>query len=55
MAFENGVLPEDWRPAAIVPLHKSKGVRTEYSNYRCYYLVKCGWKNRCRDIRRQSS
>ena len=32
-AFENGVVPEDWRSAVIVPLHKGKGETTEYKNY----------------------
>ena len=26
MAFENGVVPEDWRSAVIVPLYKEKGM-----------------------------
>ena len=26
MAFESGVVPEDWRYAVIVPLYKGKGV-----------------------------
>ena len=25
MGFENGVVPEDWRPDMIVPLYKCKG------------------------------
>ena len=29
MAFESGVVPEDWRFAVIVPLYKGKGERTE--------------------------
>ena len=32
MAFESGVLTEDWKSAAIVPLYKCKGKRTEYKN-----------------------
>ena len=32
MAFESGVVPEDWRSAVIVPLHKGKGEGTEYKN-----------------------
>ena len=39
MAFENGVLPEDWRSAAIVPLYKGKGEKTECSNYRGISLL----------------
>ena len=34
MAFESGVVPEDWRFAVIVPLYKGKEARTECSNYR---------------------
>ena len=29
MAFESGVVPEDWGSAVIVPLYKGKGERTE--------------------------
>ena len=25
MAFESGLMPEDWRSAVIVPLYKGKG------------------------------
>ena len=34
MAFESGVVPEDWRSAVIVLLYKVKGKRTECKNYR---------------------
>ena len=34
IAFESGVVPEDWRSAVIIPLYKGKGERTEYKNYR---------------------
>ena len=34
MAFESGVVPEDWRSPVIVPLYKGKRERTEYKNYR---------------------
>ena len=34
MAFESGLVPEDWRSAVIVPLYKAKGERTECKNYR---------------------
>ena len=39
MAFESGVMPEDWRAAVIVPLHQGKGERTECSNYRGIRLL----------------
>ena len=34
MAFESGFVPEDWRSAVIIPLHKGKGEGTECNNYR---------------------
>ena len=34
MAFEIGVVPENWRYAMIVPLYKCEGERTKYNNYR---------------------
>ena len=34
IAFESGVVPEDWRSAVIVTLFKGKGERTECKNYR---------------------
>ena len=39
MAFESGVVSEDWRSAVIVPLYKDKGERTECKNYRGISLV----------------
>ena len=33
MAFDNGVVPEDWKSAVIVSLYKGKGERTECKNY----------------------
>ena len=33
MAFESGVVLEEWKSAMIVPLYKGKGERTECSNY----------------------
>ena len=44
MAFESGVMPEDWRSAVIVPLYKGKGERTECIKYRGTSLY-CGWKD----------
>ena len=34
MAFDSGVVPEDWRSGVIVPLYKGKGERFECNNYR---------------------
>ena len=34
MAFERDAVPEDWKSAVIVPLHKGKGERSECKNYR---------------------
>ena len=34
MAFESGVVPDDWRAAVIVPLYMGKGERSECKNYR---------------------
>ena len=39
IAFENGVVPEDWRSAVIVPLCKGKGQRNECKNYRDISLL----------------
>ena len=39
MASESGVVPEDWRSAATVPLYKRKGVRAEGKNYRGISLL----------------
>ena len=39
MAFESCVVPEDWKPAVIVPLHKGRGERNEYRNYRDISLL----------------
>ena len=39
MAFENGVVLENWRSVVIVPLYKGKGERTECKNYRYISLL----------------
>ena len=39
MAFESGVMPEDWRSCVIVPLYRGKGERTECKNYSCISLL----------------
>ena len=39
MAFESGLMPEDWRSAVIVPLYKSKGEKTECNNYKGISLL----------------
>ena len=39
MAFESGIVPEDWASAVIVPLYKGKGERTECKNHRGISLL----------------
>ena len=39
MAFESGVLPEDWRSAVIVRMSEGKEERTECRNYRGINLL----------------
>ena len=39
MTFKDGVMLEDWMSIMIVPLDKSKGERTEFSNYRRIRLL----------------
>ena len=34
MAFESGVVPEDWSSTLIISLYKGKGERVECKNYR---------------------
>ena len=36
VAFESGVVAEDWRSAVIVPLYKGKGVRNECKKFKRY-------------------
>ena len=53
MAFEWGVVHEHWRAAVIVPLHKGKGERTKYKNYRGISLLS-EVENKFRNISRQN-
>ena len=39
LAFESGVMLEDWRSAVVVPQYKDKCERTECKNYRGISLV----------------
>ena len=39
MAFESGVVLDDWRFSVIVPLYKGKGNKTECGNYRSGSLL----------------
>ena len=39
MAFESGVMPEDWRYVVIVPQHKGKGERSGCKIYRGITLL----------------
>ncbi len=38
-AWKNGEVPDDWKKAIIVPLHKGKGSRSEFSSYRGISLL----------------
>ena len=50
MAFESGVVAQDWKSAVIVQLYKGKREMTKCSNYALYnYFDTCGWKNVCMD------
>ena len=42
MAFENGVVPEDWRSDVIGTLYNGKEERNECNNYRCLKLSVVG-------------
>ena len=44
MAFESGVVTEDWRSTVIVPLYKAKGERTVFKNYRGISLLSVAGK-----------
>ena len=55
VAFESGVVPEDWRFAVIVSMYEGKGERTECSNYRGISILSVVKKNICRDSSRQSA
>ena len=39
IAFESGVVPEDWKSSVIVPLYKGKGERSELKSYRGISLL----------------
>ena len=54
MAFNSGVVPEDWRSTAVVPLYKGEGEKSEYKNYRGISLLSVVGKKICRDRSRQS-
>ena len=54
MAFESGVMLEDWRSAVIIPLYNGKGERKECGNYRGISLLSVVGKNICKDSSRQS-
>ena len=40
MAFESGVLPEDWRSVVIVPVYKGIRERNEGKNYKGISLLR---------------
>ena len=44
MAFESGMVPEDWRSNVLVPLYKGKRERTEYRTYRGIRLLSVAGK-----------
>ena len=45
MAFESGVVPQDWRSAVIAPPYKGTGNGTECKNYKgISLLIRHGWK-----------
>ena len=45
MAFDSGIVPEDWRADVIVLLHKGKTERTECRNFRAISLLSVVGKN----------
>ena len=38
MAFESGVVPEDWRSTVIAPLYKGRGERNECKSIEIYVV-----------------
>ena len=44
MAFESGVVHEDWTSVVIVSQYKGKGERTECKNYIGISLLSMVWK-----------
>ena len=52
MAFESGVVPEDWKSAVNVLLDKGKGARNECKKYRRISLDVFGWKKIYGDLSR---
>ena len=52
MAFENSVVPEDWRSAVIVSLYKGKVERTKCRHYRDISLFSVAGKNICHYVPR---
>ena len=48
MAFESGVILEDWRSAVIVSLYKGTGKRAECKNYRGITILRIQpWLGKC--------
>ena len=55
MAFESGIVPEDWSSDVIVPLYKGKGEGGLNVGIIDVIELKYGWINICRYISRQES